>query len=188
MSKKEPRKTGKVQDEKVEKKVKDLNTKLEAKEKEAEDYLEMLKRLKAEFENYKKRMVKEQTRMVDIVSEELILKVVPVIDNLERALEAAEDNHDADKLIEGIQMVDSQFKAILKKEGLEEITPHGEVFNPERHEAVMSLHSDEHEEDTVIEVLQKGYKYRGKLLKPAMVKVCKKVEGKEECEIETEVE
>lgn len=170
------------------KEMRELRKELETKEKEAQEYLDMLKRLKAEFENYKKRMLKEQTRLVETAAEEVILKILPVLDNLERALSAAKENHDAENLIKGVEMVDSQVKEILLGEGLEAIVPHGKPFDPEKHEAVMHGESDEHEEDAVIDVMQKGYQYKGKLIRPAMVKVCKKKEPEEECEVETETE
>lgn len=182
MTKKKPETKGKPGEKKIEKEVEELKDKLADREKEAAEYLDILKRLKAEFENYKKRMVKEQTRMIEIASEELVLKVLPVLDNLERALNAARKNHDGEKLLKGIEMVDIQLKEVLKTEGLETIYPQGEPFDPEKHEAVMQAESDGHEEDSVIEVMQKGYQYKGKLLRPAMVKVCKKSEPEEECE------
>ncbi len=155
----------------LEKDIKNLKEELKIKEKEADEYLDTLKRLKAEFENYKKRIIKEQTRVVELAAESVVAKLLPLIDNLERALGAAKKTHDVKTLIKGVEMVYSQLKEILFQEGVEVINPCGERFNPEKHEAVIRVESEKHEEDTVVEVLQKGYTLKGKLIRPALVKV-----------------
>ncbi len=98
---------------------------------------------------------------------------MPVVDNLERAISAAESHKDEKTIKEGIEMVYTQFLGILEKEGLEEINPIGGKFDPELHEAVMQEESEDYSEDTIVEVLQKGYRLNDKVLRPAMVKVSK---------------
>ncbi len=146
---------------------------LKEEEARAETLLNDLKRLKADFENYKKRMVKEQTIFLKLANSELIAKLLPVIDNLERALASAEEHENEKTIKEGIEMVNNQLLDILANEGMEIINPVGEEFNPEEHEAVLQIESKEHPEETVVEVLQKGYRLKGKILRPARVKVSK---------------
>lgn len=134
------------------------------------ELLDRLRRLQADFENYRKRMLKEQTRIVETAEADLVKKLLAVIDNLERAL-ANPVPADARGLYDGVKMVLDQFTDILTREGLEVIDPDGELFDPEHHEAFMVVETDDCPEDTVVEVSQKGYRFRGILLRPAMVKV-----------------
>jgi molecular chaperone GrpE len=150
--------------------IEQLKKRLSAKEAEAAEYLETLKRVRAELENFRKRMLKEQTQFLEFASQNLILQLLPVIDNLERAVEAAQSGNNNEKLTEGVEMVLAQIKDILSKEGLNPIDPQGEIFDPIKHEAVLRVESDE-EENTIVEVLQKGYSFKGRVLRPAMVKV-----------------
>lgn len=138
--------------------------------KKNEELTDALLRLKADFENYRKRMIKEQTRILETAEANLISKLLPALDNLERALDNADPN-ESPGLREGVEMVLGQIMETLQKEGLEVIDPHGEPFDPEHHEAMMVVETEECPEDTVVEVVQKGYRFGGVLLRPAMVKV-----------------
>ena len=151
-----------------------LRNTLKEKEAQAAEYLDSLRRLQADFENYKKRMLKEQTEFLAAASKGLIMELIPVVDNLERALNAGPHSKDSAAFCKGVEMVHGQLVDILSKAGLAEIDPLGEQFDPLHHEAVMQVGSDEHDDDTVVEVLQKGYQLKGKLLRPASVKVSKK--------------
>ncbi|MDY6795199.1 MAG: nucleotide exchange factor GrpE [Actinomycetota bacterium] len=157
--------------EDLEKRVLEQEKKLGEEERKAGEYLDDLQRLKAEFENYRKRMVREQTRIIDQASRSLVEKLLTVIDNLEMALESARDRDD--KLAEGVRMVYEQLMKTLEQEGLEEINPQGHPFDPEECEAVLAVVSDDHEDETVVEVHQKGYRYKGNLLRPARATVSK---------------
>lgn len=132
--------------------------------------LDSLKRLKADFDNYRKRMVKEQTHILQTAEAGLIKKLLPIIDNLERALQSAQES-EAAGLKEGVAKVLELMLDTLAKEGLEVIDPEGESFDPEHHEAMMVVETDECPEDTVTDVVQKGYRFGGVLLRPAMVRV-----------------
>ncbi|MEW5706670.1 MAG: nucleotide exchange factor GrpE [Actinomycetota bacterium] len=143
------------------------------KEAESAEYLDTLKRVQAEMENFRKRMIREQSQIIEYAAQTVILELLPVIDNLERALDAAKDNKEGGKLREGVELIYSQLKGILEKECVEVIDPAGEMFDPLKHEAVMQIESDGKETNTVVEVLQKGYSLKGRLLRPAMVKVAK---------------
>ncbi len=152
---------------------------LEAELKEATDkcreYLDDLQRLQAEFENYRKRMLREQTRIIEQANRGLVAKLLPVVDNLEMALKYSEGRED--RLAEGVRMVYEQLMKLLRDEGLEEINPEGHPFDPNVCEAMMTVVSEDHEDETVVEVHQKGYKFKGSLLRPARATVSK-CEGK----------
>lgn len=155
----------------LEKRILELEERVREAERKSQEYRDDLQRLQAEFENYRKRMVREQTRVIDQANRRLIEKLLPVIDNLEMALESSEAGED--RLARGVRMVYDQLTGILEQEGLEEINPHGHPFDPEVCEAVMAVVSDDHEDETVVEVHQKGYRYKGSLLRPARATVSK---------------
>jgi len=163
----------------VEQDIVSVESKIEELSKEKEELLDGLLRLKAEFENYRKRMLKEQTRVLETAEAGLVKKLLTVIDNLERAVGNSADETGANGLREGVEMVLGQMVEILKKEGLEVIDPEGEVFDPEHHEAMMVVETDECPEDTVVEVTQKGYRFKGMLLRPALVNVACPVRSKD---------
>lgn len=142
--------------------------------KEDEAVLNRLVRLQADFENFKKRSQKEKTEMFQFASENFATKLLPVMDNLERAEAALTDtSEEAKGCIDGLEMVFKQLKDVLKEEGLEEIDCEGS-FDPNLHHGVAVGEDDEKEDQDIIEVFQKGYKFKGKVIRPAMVKVCNK--------------
>jgi molecular chaperone GrpE len=141
---------------------------LAALEAERDEYLNDLKRVAAEFENYRKRVSRDQASLVARAHERLVKELLPVLDDLERALAAAEEHEEA-KLEEGVRLVQRELKAALDREGLAEIETDG-VFDPHVHEALLSQPS-EAEEGSVLEVLQKGYKLGDRVLRPARVVV-----------------
>lgn len=142
--------------------------------KEDEAILNRLVRLQADFENFKKRSQKEKTEMYQFASENFATKLLPVMDNLERAEAALTDaSEEARGYIDGLDMVFRQLKDVLKEEGLEEIVCEG-PFDPNLHHGVAVGADDEKEDQDIIDVFQKGYKFKGKVIRPAMVKVCSK--------------
>ncbi len=151
----------------------ELKDRLDKKETEAAEYLDTLKRVQAEMENFRKRMMKEQEQIIQYAAQTVILELLPVIDNLERALDTAKAESEGTKLLEGVELIYSQLKGILERECVEVVDPVGEPFDPQHHEAVMQIESDGHEENTVVEVMQKGYILKGRLLRPATVIVAK---------------
>ncbi len=151
----------------------ELKERLDETEAKAAEYLDTLKRMQAEMENYRKRMVKEQEQIVQYASQTVILELLPVIDNLERAIGIDRIENEGTKLLEGVELIYSQLQGILEREGVEVIDPTGKLFDPQRHEAVMQVESDDHEENTIVEVMQKGYALKGRLLRPATVTVAK---------------
>lgn len=137
---------------------------------QAAQYLDDLQRLKAEFENYRKRMLKEQTALVERASAAVVERLLPVLDNFELALLAADRTKDYQSMVRGVEMVYGEFIEVLKKEGLERIDALHKPFDPELHEAVMHA---EGEGDTVVVVdeMRPGYRFAGRVLRPVMVKV-----------------
>ena len=145
-----------------------LEQRLASAEAEAETHLNDLKRLAAEFENYRKRAARDQESLVTRANERLVKELLPIVDDLERALEAAEEHEEA-KLEEGVRLVHRQLASVLEREGLAEIETNGK-FDPHVHEALATQPSDE-EEGTVVDVFQKGYRLGEKVLRPARVVV-----------------
>src|SRR5213594_1306277 len=133
-----------------------------------------LQRLAAEFDNFRKRNAREQAAFAERASERLVKELVPILDDLGRALEAASEHEEA-KLEDGVRLVHRSLADLLTKEGLAEIETDGE-FDPHVHEALLSQPSDE-EEGSVIEVVQKGYKLGDRVLRPARVVVAEPPEG-----------
>lgn len=125
-------------------------------------------RLAADFQNFKRRVEKEKNDIYAYANEKIVVELLDVIDNFERALDHTTE---ADRYAEGMNMIFKQFKGVLEKSGLEEITSAGEVFDPNFHHAVMTASSAEHESGRVMEVFQKGYLLNKKVIRPAMVKV-----------------
>src|SRR5438067_12751457 len=135
---------------------------------ERDEYLDALQRVQAEFDNYRKRAARDQESLVARAGERLVKELLPVLDDLERALEAAEEHEEA-KLEEGVKLVHRQLEQLLEREGLAPVETDGK-FDPHVHEALLTQPSAA-EEGSVIEVLQKGYRLGDRVLRPARVVV-----------------
>ena len=135
-------------------------------ESERDEAVDHLKRVAADFDNYRKRAARDQASLVARAHERLVKELLPVLDNLERAIEAGEQTEEA-KLAEGVALVARELRAALEREGLVEIETDGK-FDPHVHEALLTQPS-EAEEGSVIEVLQKGYRLGDRVLRPARV-------------------
>lgn len=146
-----------------------LAAKLETAQRERDGYLDDMRRMKAEMENSKKRLERDRTRLVQSASEGLVRELLPVLDNLDRALTVEGD------IREGIRATREQLVSVLAGKGLAPVDSDGESFDPAIHEAVMGQPSDEHEEDTVIQTLERGYMLNGRAIRPAKVIVAKQV-------------
>jgi molecular chaperone GrpE len=147
-----------------------LSRELEVVRKEREEYLDNMRRMKAELENSRTRLEREHARSVELASERLVKELLPILDSLERALETEGD------IKEGVEATRDQLVDILAQEGLNPISSEeGQSFDPALHEALMSKPSNEHEEDTVIQTLERGYLLKDKPIRPAKVVVSKQV-------------
>jgi len=150
------------------------------KEEEIRSYVDRLKRLQAEFENYKKRVLHEMANLEERISDREILYFLPLYDNLQRAFTSFSGNNDAQSFIEGIEQIFAQFDEILKQKGVSPIEAVGNLFDPAKHEALLSLESDK-ERNEILEEFERGYICNGRVLRPSKVKVSK---GKTETEEE----
>jgi molecular chaperone GrpE len=146
-----------------------LAEELEATRLERDQYLDALRRLKAEFENSRKRQERERVRILSMASERLVQELLPVLDNLDRAIEAGGD------IREGVQATREQLAEVLAEEGLLPVASDGQPFDPNVHDAVMGQPSEEHEDGTIIRTFQRGYLLNGKPIRPAKVVVAKQV-------------
>lgn len=142
---------------------------LEAEKARAEDYFSRMARMQADFDNFRKRTAREREDLLKYANEQLILSLLSVVDNFERALSTKND--DPEKLLAGVEMISRQLTEILEREGLCPIPAVGEQFNPEVHEAVMKEENSQYPENTIIEELRRGFTCRGKVIRAAMVKV-----------------
>ncbi|MFH1638570.1 MAG: nucleotide exchange factor GrpE [Candidatus Woesearchaeota archaeon] len=146
-----------------------LLKKEEAKDKQIEqDYLEQLQRLQAEFENYRRRVDKEKQEIAKYAKEELVVKLLEVMDNFERATEAMEKTESLEDFKTGVRMIFTQLHKVLEEEGLKAISSVDEPFNPHEHEAIGKEDSDK-DENIVIKELQRGYMLKDKVIRPSRV-------------------
>ena len=136
---------------------------------ERDQYLDALKRLKAEFDNSRKRQQRERARTLEAASEKLVQELLPVLDNLDRALESDGD------IRGGVLATREQLADVLAEEGLLPVASDGQPFDPNVHEAVMGRPSEDHEDGTVLQTFQRGYLLNGRAIRPAKVVVAKQV-------------
>ncbi len=137
--------------------------------KEAGELNQRYMRLAADFQNYKRRAEKEKGDIYAYANEKIVVELLDVIDNFERALEHSKSG--TESFVEGMNMIFKQFKGVLEKNGVEEINASGEPFDPNYHHAVLTENSVEYDSGRVTQVLQKGYMLNKKVIRPAMVKV-----------------
>jgi molecular chaperone GrpE len=152
----------------LEKQVSSLEERAALLERERDERIDDLKRVAAEFDNYRKRVARDQQSLAARAHERLVKELLPVLDDLERALEAASAHQEA-KLEDGVRLVRRELQEALAKEGLEEIETNGH-FDPHVHEALLSQPSDK-DDGAILEVLQKGYRLGDRVLRPARVVV-----------------
>ncbi len=145
-------------------------------QKELADKNDKFMRLAAEFENYKKRTTQEMQSRIKFASQPLALNIITALDNLERALVQAneEENEQLKEFVRGVEMVQQQLFEALKQNNIERVDPKGEPFDPNKHEAMGVIETDEIEPDHIAEVFQAGYFLHDRVIRPAMVQVAKK--------------
>jgi molecular chaperone GrpE len=145
----------------------DLEVQLREAEAKRDEYLDQLQRVAADFDNFRKRIARDQAAIVARAHERLVEKLLPVLDDLERALDAAEQHDDA-KVLEGVRMTKDALVSALQSEGLQEIQAAG-AFDPHVHEALMTQPVEDAESGQVVEVIQKGYRLGNTVVRPARV-------------------
>lgn len=138
---------------------------------EKDELYNRLLRVQAEYDNFRKRTQKEKEADRKYKSQSVVTELLPVLDNFERALNVDVEDEASKGIFEGLQMVYRQMKDVLEKEGVEVIETEGEQFDPQIHQAVMQVEDDNYESNVVIQELQKGYRLKDRVIRPAMVKV-----------------
>lgn len=135
---------------------------------EKADVYDRLLRKQAEFDNFRKRMERDRSDFLQFAGMEIVRELLPILDDFERAVKVQSSDQNYAR---GVELIHQRFSEILKKMGVEPIEAAGKKFDPNLHEAVVRVPSEEEEDETVLEELQRGYNFKGKLLRPAMVKV-----------------
>lgn len=147
----------------------------------ADENFDKYVRAMADFDNYRKRVAKEYLEKEAEANRNLIAKLLPVLDNLDRAIEASRKGAETDEALnsfhQGIQLIDQQIHNILENEGLKPFNSRGEEFDPTRHDAVLLVETGEHEPNKVLDEVEKGFVFRGKVLRHARVTVSKRPGG-----------
>lgn len=148
-----------------------LEIELKKSQEKVADLTDKYQRLMAEFENARKRTAKEQSRMYDVGAKEVLAKLLPVVDNFERGLDALSDEEKEDAFAQGIEKIYQQLMAVFEEIGVKAMDAAGKEFDPEYHNAVMHVEDEELGENLVVEEFQKGYMYKDSVLRHSMVKV-----------------
>ena len=152
-------------------KLKRLEKALKEEQERSNEYLNRLKYLQADFENYRKRVEKEIRETVQYSNEKLILNLLSVVDELELALSSGRETENKQALLEGVEMTLKKMFAALEQEGLKKIEAVGESFDPKLHEVAVKVPTKEDNEDIIVEEIRKGYTLRGKVIRPSIVKI-----------------
>ncbi|MCX5779173.1 MAG: nucleotide exchange factor GrpE [Elusimicrobia bacterium] len=147
-----------------------LRQSLEDKKKQSDDYYDQLLRMKAEFDNYRRRTEKERSTHISWGKEEILLKQVSILDILEQALASTKTSMNVESILQGLEMITREFVRMLSSEGITEMECAGKQFDPALHEAFEQVASDQ-PEGTIVAVLQKGYMMNGRVVRPARVQV-----------------
>ncbi|MEZ0537384.1 nucleotide exchange factor GrpE [Caldicellulosiruptoraceae bacterium PP1] len=145
--------------------------KLEQKEKEIEEYKNLCQRVAADFDNYKKRMAKDRENMYFEVVADVVSKILPIVDNFERAINSAKETDNKDEMLKGLEMIKKQIDDVLSKLGIEPIEALNKEFDPYLHNAIMHVEDENYGKNIVIEELQKGYKLKDRVIRYSLVKV-----------------
>jgi molecular chaperone GrpE len=148
-----------------------LKEQLDDKTRQCGEYLNQLQRTAAEFDNYKKRTTREKEALYSEAVSDVVTAFLPVVDSIERAMQACSQEYDKDSLREGIELVQKQVNDVMKNLGIEETKSIGEEFNPQLHNAVMHISDESSGTNIIVEEFQKGYKFRDKVVRYSMVKV-----------------
>ncbi len=140
-------------------------------QRQADDNHSRYLRAQADFDNFRRRTVKEKEELTQYASLKLITQLLPVMDNFERALQNGGESAETESFAKGVDMIYRQLSQVLEAEGLKPMEAVGQPFDPEMHQAIMQVESDEYEEGIVVEAIQTGYWLKDKVIRPAMVKV-----------------
>ena len=154
-------------------KIAELTAKLATTDKEKQELLDKVKLCQAELINYRRRKEEETNNMLKFANQDLILEILPIVDNFERAIKEDDNNltDELSKFLAGFKIMYASLNDVLKKYGVEEINRVGEIFNPSEEQALLTDSLPDHADEEVLEVLLKGYKLKGRVIRPASVKI-----------------
>lgn len=150
---------------------------------EKEELLKYMKELKAQFENYRKDSLREREQIMKNANEYLLTKLIPILDDMERAFKEVEQSHSYKNFYKGMELIYKKLWKVLNDEGFFKIDTK-EKFDPFEHEAVEKIETDEHEEYSIVKILENGYKFHNKIVKPVKVQVAIKPRGGESAKTE----
>lgn len=150
-----------------------LRDELEKQQEENKKYYDLYLRSLAEMDNFKKRSARDKEEYSKYAATPLIKKLLPVMDDLERALTQFDSSKDLEALSKGVEMIARKLQEVMNSEGVEQVEALGKPFDPEYHQPLLVEESDEHPENTIIEELQTGYTLHGRVIRPSLVKVSK---------------
>jgi molecular chaperone GrpE len=140
----------------------------------SDEYYSRMQRLQADFDNFRRRSQREREELADIITETVVVKFLPILDNMERALGTAKQQAGAEaQLAAGVEMIHRQMEDVLAKLDVTPIPAVGEVFDPQKHEAIMQVADSDKADDIIVDELQKGYQLKGRVIRPSMVRVVK---------------
>lgn len=149
-----------------------LEERLEEAERERSQFKEMAHRAQADLANYRRRVEEEREERSRAIAGGFVLKLLPIIDDLQRALESAPDNASGEPWVEGVRLIERSVHSVLNSEGVSQMDDvEGKLFDPREHEAVFSVETENLQEGIVVSVIRRGYTHRGKVLRPAQVSV-----------------
>lgn len=151
----------------------DIETLLSQKDARIHELEEQVKRVSADFQNFRRRQEEELKRQKVFMKEDVFRSLLPILDHLDRTLKACQDSTNAEALLQGVQLVDKDARKIFGDHGVEPIVTEGQEFNPEFHQAVMMEETDEAPDQTILAEFQAGYKIEDRVLRPSMVKVAR---------------
>ena len=137
----------------------------------AEDQRDQLLRLRADFENSKKRMEREKFEAIKFANEHLLAEILPIVDNFDRAMISLSEGHDPEKVKAGLKIAQEELHQILAEHGVEVVKAMGEVFDPRFHEAVAVVENSDVKDGTILDEMQRGYLLNGRLLRPSRVRI-----------------
>jgi molecular chaperone GrpE len=157
----------------------DVQAELEKSKIEAAENYDKFLRISAELENYKKRAARDKADAINYGTERLIKDILPIIDSLERALDHASGAADFDAFVEGLQLIYEKLCSTLEKHGVERLEAVGKDFDPNYHEAMLQVSSEEYDDNKVVEEFERGYLLNGRLIRPVKVSVSKKITNEE---------
>ena len=143
-------------------------------EQKAKENLDQLLRLKADFENTKKRLQREKEDAIKFANEKLLVEILPIVDNLDRAMASLSEGHDPEKVKQGLKLAQEELHQVLESHGVKVVQALGEPFDPQLHEAVATVDSPEAKEGAVVDEVQRGYLLNGRLIRPSRVRIAQK--------------